>query len=153
MYGVESIEQWDDFAVCCVKTAAEFEVIFLLESLAKRGICAEIVERPCVRGGCGEIMFTIPTEKTNECRLVIDEVCAAGGKLSLSVFDGISVLGIRGDGFRGDRKIAAEVLRILWEAGVQYRHVSVNEMKMSVLVEREYAKRAMEALARTLLFY
>jgi len=147
LYGLEAIERDDDIAIVYVKKTpigdgCEYTVF---KSLAEHGITADVVLKTLSDDVTAEFVFTVALKDAEKCREILSEKHKAEITL-IDICENVSLIGISGGGFMGDAETASVVFKCLMAADVRIIHVSINEMKISLIVEREDAHKAVATL-------
>lgn len=118
----------------------------LFSLLAQKKINVDIILQSSGRGGNKDIIFTVPSSDTETLRQILDEQMGSlGGKEYVLNTDSAKV-SIVGAGMQSHSGVAARMFEALYEAGINVHMVSTSEIKISVLIARADADRAVAAI-------
>jgi len=105
-----------------------------------------IVQSASEDGGSTDITFTLDRAHLDKALSVLEQEKSAighGGALADSNVVKVSVIGV---GMRSHAGVAARMFETLAERGINVLVISTSEIKVSVLIEEEYAELALRAL-------
>jgi aspartate kinase len=105
-----------------------------------------IVQSASEDGGSTDITFTLDRAHLDKALSVLEQEKSAighGGALADSNVVKVSVIGV---GMRSHAGVAARMFETLAERGINILVISTSEIKVSVLIEEEYAELALRAL-------
>lgn len=118
----------------------------IFSMLAKEKVNVDIILQSIGRNDTKDISFTVGKgDKDFACRL-LEENREALGFEGLDVSDGIAKVSIVGAGMINNPGVAALMFEALFNAGVNIHMISTSEIKVSVLVDRNDADRAVQVI-------
>lgn len=118
----------------------------LFSEVAREKINVNMIVQGTSRNGLSEINFTIPkkdlmTLKNIESRIKSSIKCS-----NILYDDNIAIVSVVGTGMRSHYGVAATVFEVLASRGINIEMISTSEIKISVVVRRERAEEAANAL-------
>ena len=122
------------------------EAAILFSHLAEENISVDMIIQSYARKVKNDIAFTINKEdlgKTQEILAGVKEKLGAG---DVSFDDNIAKVSIIGAGMIDRPGIASTMFKTLADAGINIRMISTSEIKISCLINKEDAKKAVKAL-------
>ncbi|MEX1041800.1 MAG: aspartate kinase [Pirellulaceae bacterium] len=118
----------------------------LFHRIAAKAISVDMIVQNIGQDGKANMSFTVPKE---ELKLTLDAVKSAAEVIKptrVSHDDQVSKISIVGLGMAHMPGVADKMFRLLAEAGINIQAISTGEIKISVLVDREDAQRALHAV-------
>ncbi len=116
--------------------------------VAKAHICVDNILQSIGRDGTKDIAFTVPADDADAAVESLQEYCAMVGAQALTVDKNVTKISIVGAGMETHENVAAGMFEALADAGVNIQTISSSEIRVSVLVEKKDADRAVEAVHR-----
>ena len=116
--------------------------------VAKAHICVDNILQSVGRGGTKDIAFTVPADDADAAVEALRDYCDMVGAQSLQVEKDVAKISIVGAGMETHENVAAGMFEALADAGVNIQTISSSEIRVSVLVEKKDADRAVEAVHR-----
>lgn len=120
-----------------------FQVFSLL---AKNKISVDIILQSIGRDNKKDISFTVDLDSLDNALKVLEEnngiICAE----KIVHYDNVSKVSIVGAGMVSNPGVAATMFEALYNAGINIQMISTSEIKISVLIEQEYADKAVKAI-------
>ncbi|MBR5535037.1 MAG: aspartate kinase [Clostridia bacterium] len=120
-----------------------FQVFSLL---AKNKISVDIILQSIGHDGKKDISFTVDSDSLDNALKVLEENNGLIGAESIVHYDNVSKVSIVGAGMVSNPGVAATMFEALYNAGINIQMISTSEIKISVLIEQEYAEKAVKAI-------
>ena len=118
----------------------------LFGRLAGAGVNVDMIVQNTSTHGVTDISFTVPVEEVVKARQVIRAVGQAVGVKNITMDDDIAKISIVGVGMRGHSGVAFQMFKALAALGINIKMISTSEIKVSVLIKKSLANRALMAL-------
>ena len=116
--------------------------------VAKAHICVDNILQSVGRDGTKDIAFTVPADDADTAVEALQDYCDMVGAQALTVDKNVTKISIVGAGMETHESVAAGMFEALADAGVNIQTISSSEIRVSVLVEKKDADRAVEAVHR-----
>ena len=116
--------------------------------VAKAHICVDNILQSIGRDGTKDIAFTVPADDADAAVASLQDYCDMVGAQALTVDKNVTKISIVGAGMETHENVAAGMFEALADAGVNIQTISSSEIRVSVLVEKKDADRAVEAVHR-----
>lgn len=114
--------------------------------LAKENINVDLIIQSIGRNDYKDISFTVASTNLKEAIRVLNENNAAIGASSIEWNDDVSKVSIVGEGMATNPGIASDMFEALYQAGINIQMIATSEIKISVLIDRKDAERAVAAI-------
>ena len=114
--------------------------------VAKAHICVDNILQSIGRDGTKDIAFTVPADDADAAVEALKDYCEMVGAKALTVDKNVTKISIVGAGMETHENVAAGMFQALAEADVNIQTISSSEIRVSVLVEKKDADRAVEAV-------
>ena len=114
--------------------------------LARERINVDIILQSIGRGGTKDISFTVRHSDMDRAKELLEERQSALGFDHVDVVDDIAKVSIVGAGMVNNPGVASQMFEALYNAGININMISTSEIKVSVLVNKEDADRAVQAI-------
>ena len=119
-------------------------VAFKLFSLmGQKNIVVDIILQSIGRNGTKDISFTVSEEQLDQAVAVLEEVY---GKGKVSVEKDVAKVSVVGAGMETNAGVAAKMFETLYSVGANIHMISTSEIKISVLIDRKDADKAVSAI-------
>jgi aspartate kinase len=118
----------------------------LFSELAAAGIAVDMIVQNVGQGGRADISFTVPSDDLQQAVEVSRRVSTALGAAGVSHDDGVAKVSVVGVGMAREEGVAGRMFRALAQAGINVRMITTSEIKISALVSRAEAPRAVAAV-------
>jgi len=115
----------------------------LFSLLGQNKINVDIILQSIGRHGTKDISFTIASENT---QTVLDLIAEHYPDHQVTYDDNVSKVSVVGSGMQSNAGVAAKMFEALYTAGVNIQMISTSEIKISVLIDRKDADRAVSAI-------
>ena len=122
------------------------EAAILFGSLAKENISVDMIIQSYARKVKNDIAFTISKEDLGKTQEILQRVKEQLGAGDVSFDDNIAKISIIGAGMIDRPGIASTMFKTLADSGINIRMISTSEIKISCLINREDAQKAVKAL-------
>ena len=100
------------------------------------------------RDGTKDIAFTVPSRMGDEAVAALSEFCEMMGAKELRCDTDVAKISIVGAGMETHEGVAAGMFEALSDANINIQMISSSEIRVSVLVAKEDADRAVSAVHR-----
>jgi len=118
----------------------------LFKDLAGASINIDMIVQNISAQGITDISFTVPEEDLAKTRRVMQTAAKSAGVQAVNVDADIAKVSIVGVGMRGHSGVAFQMFKTLAEQGINILMISTSEIKISVIVRKALADKAMIAL-------
>ena len=142
--------------VACDKNVARLSIVGLNDSpgvafkifnaLAIKKINVDIILQSVGRDGTKDISFTVPADQAKEATDAIEAMKPNIGYQSFVVDEYVAKVSIVGTGMETHHGVAAKMFEALYDANINIQMISTSEIRVSVLIEKEKAERATNAI-------
>src|SRR5690606_37759490 len=142
--------------VTCDKNTAKIAVLgvpdqpgvafALFKAVADRNINVDLIIQTASRNGRADMSFTVPDEDFEAAREAAEQVAADLGAEGVSGSRDIAKVSVVGAGMMNTPGVAAQIFGALGEAGINIEMIGCSEIKVSCVVAREEAERAVRTL-------
>lgn len=122
------------------KPGIAFKVFALL---AKEKVNVDIILQSIGRDGTKDISFTVPDSQKDVALNTLKENMESINAHSIEFDDNVAKISIVGAGMQSNSGVAAKMFEALFEAGINIRMISTSEIKISVLIDKEKANKAL----------
>ena len=117
----------------------------LFSQLAAASIAVDMIIQNAGHGGTANISFTVPEDDLEAALAITGEVAAALGAGSLTYDRNLAKVSVVGLGMATAEGVAGQLFAAISAAGINVNMITTSEIKISVLVSREDAARAVAA--------
>jgi len=114
--------------------------------LAKKHINVDLIIQSIGRDDTKDISFTVPLSQKEEAVAVLNENKEFLGFEKMDVSDTVSKVSVVGAGIVNNPGVAASTFEALYEANININMISTSEIKISVLIDKADATRAMNVI-------
>ena len=115
----------------------------LISLMGKKYIVVDIILQSIGRNGTKDISFTVSEEQLDQAVAVLEEVY---GKGKVSVEKDVAKVSVVGAGMETNAGVAAKMFEALYSVGANIHMISTSEIKISVLIDRNDADKAVAAI-------
>lgn len=119
---------------------------YLFEKLAKAGINIDLVIQSLSHEQLNDIAFTVALDDAELAERLSQEALEELGGESLVVDRGVAKVSAVGSGLLGRPGVAAKLFRALADAGVNIQMIGTSEIKISCIIARDQAEKALSAI-------
>lgn len=120
----------------------------IFSRVAQAHICVDNILQSVGRDGTKDIAFTVPAADADEAVAALKEYCDMKGAKDLCCDKDVAKISIVGAGMETHENVAASMFEALSDANINIETISSSEIRVSVLVRKKDADRAVEAVHR-----
>lgn len=121
-------------------------VFKLFSKLAQRNINVDVILQSVGRGNTKDIAFTVPIDKGQEAKSICEKFAENVGADEVDFNDDVAKVSIVGAGMESHAGVAAKMFEALYEKQVNIRMIATSEIKVSVIIAKDDADRAVQAI-------
>ena len=114
--------------------------------LSRHNVNVDIILQSVGRSGSKDINFTCPLSSLDDARWVLEENKDVLEYDSIEVDDNVAKISLVGAGMMTHVGVASDMFEALFEANVNIQMISTSEIKISVLIKKEDANKAVAAI-------
>jgi len=114
--------------------------------LAKKNINADIILQSIGRDNTKDISFTVAHDQKDDAIEALREVAELFNAKEITCDDSVAKVSIVGAGIETHPGIAAKMFEALADADINIKMISCSEIKISVLIDRDKAERAVQVI-------
>ncbi|NCE65360.1 aspartate kinase [Pseudoflavonifractor sp. 524-17] len=114
--------------------------------LGKEKINVDIILQSIGRDGTKDISFTVGVQDMDRVKVLLEDRKAALHFDHIDVVDTVAKISIVGAGMVNSAGVASQMFEALFSAGININMISTSEIKISVLVDKNDADRAVQAI-------
>lgn len=114
--------------------------------MAQKKINVDIILQSVGRDGTKDLTFTVPLGDKNSAMQVLQEQLPRFGAKEVKVDDSAAKVSIVGAGMQSHSGVASKMFEALFENNINIRMISTSEIKISVLIDKADADRAVNAI-------
>lgn len=117
----------------------------MFSRLAQKGINIDVILQSVGRDGTKDISFTCASGYANDAVEILNDIFAMEGAV-VSSDTSVAKVSIVGAGMQSHSGTASKMFGALYEAGINIGMISTSEITISVLIDKEYADKAVSAV-------
>ncbi len=117
----------------------------MFSRLAQKGINIDVILQSVGRDGTKDISFTCAAGCADEAVEILNDIFAMEGAV-VACDTSVAKVSIVGAGMQSHSGTASKMFGALYEAGINISMISTSEITISVLIEKEYADKAVSAV-------
>ncbi|MBQ3416380.1 MAG: aspartate kinase [Ruminococcus sp.] len=121
-------------------------VFKLFSKLAQRNINVDVILQSVGRGDTKDIAFTVPIDKGMEAKAICEKFADNVGADVVDYDDNVAKVSIVGAGMESHAGVAAKMFEALYEKQINIRMIATSEIKVSVIINKDDADRAVLAI-------
>ncbi len=118
----------------------------VFRALAKNKINVDIILQSVGRDNTNDISFTVAKSDADEAAEIMRGVAETLGAKKVSVDANVAKVSIVGAGMVSASGVAALMFEALYDAKINIKMISTSEIKVSVLIDADYADQAVQAI-------
>ena len=118
----------------------------IFSALAASKINVDIILQSVGREGTKDISFTVSTAHKDAAMQIAEAFCQTVGGKEVNFNDNVAKVSIVGAGMLSNPGVAATMFEALGENNINISMISTSEIKISVLIEKEQGKKAVNAI-------
>ncbi len=115
----------------------------LFSLLGQNNINVDIILQSIGRHGTKDISFTVASDNT---QIALDVLHESYPNNVITYDENVSKVSVVGSGMQSNAGVAAKMFEALYSVGVNIQMISTSEIKISVLIDRSDANKALEAI-------
>jgi aspartate kinase len=117
----------------------------LFSRLAADGIAVDMIIQNVGQGGTADISFTVPEQDLSAALAVTHEIGKQLGAAQITHNPNVAKVSVVGLGMATAEGVAGKMFAAISDAGINVHMITTSEIKISVLVDRDEAARAVSA--------
>lgn len=121
-------------------------VFKLFSKLAARDINIDVILQSVGRDGTKDIAFTVAKNKGAEAKEICEKFADNIGAGGVDYEDDIAKVSIVGAGMESHAGVASKMFEALYDKQINIRMISTSEIKVSVIIDKDDADRAVSAI-------
>ncbi len=114
--------------------------------LAQKRVNVDIILQASGRGGNKDIIFTVPLDDAEMVRELMKENMSRFEGKEVEISTDVAKVSIVGAGMQSHSGVASTMFEALYEANININMVSTSEIKISVLIKKDEADRAVSVI-------
>lgn len=118
----------------------------MFSKLSAKDINVDVILQSIGRDETKDISFTVAKEKGGEAVEILSEYSKAIGAKNVLYDDNVAKISIVGAGMESHAGVASKMFEALYDAQINIQMISTSEIKVSVLIDRADADRAVSAI-------
>ena len=118
----------------------------IFSNLSRKKVNVDIIIQSIGRHNTKDISFTCPISQLPAAKEVLENDLEHLGAERVEVTEDVAKVSIVGAGMQSNPGVAATMFEALFEAGINIQMISTSEIKISVLIEKKDADKAVSAI-------
>ena len=118
----------------------------IFSNLSRKKINVDIIIQSIGRHNTKDISFTCPASQVKLAKEVLENDLAHLGAEKVEIDENVAKVSIVGAGMQSNPGVAATMFEALFEAGINIQMISTSEIKISVLIEKKDADKAVAVI-------
>lgn len=118
----------------------------IFSKLASKGVNVDIILQSIGRNGTKDISFTVEKGRMEETMQLLKSYTENWGATGIVSDDNVAKVSIVGAGMESHPGVAADMFQSLFEKNINIQMISTSEIKISVLIAKEDADKAVAAI-------
>ena len=114
--------------------------------MAAKKINVDIILQSSGTGDNKDLIFTVPLEDAETAKKVLEENLARFGGKTVNVDTDVAKVSIVGAGMQSHSGVASKMFETLYDANINIKMISTSEIKISVLIDKALAEKAIVAI-------
>ena len=114
--------------------------------LSRHNVNVDIILQSVGRSGKKDISFTCPLSSLDDARRVLEENKDMLEYDSIEVDDNVAKISLVGAGMMTHVGVASDMFEALYDAGINIQMIATSEIRISVLVNKDDANRAIKVV-------
>ena len=114
--------------------------------LSRSSVNVDIILQSVGRSGSKDISFTCPMSSIEDAKNVLEENRDAIGYDSIEIDDNVAKISLVGAGMMTHVGVASDMFEALYDAGINIQMIATSEIRISVLVNKDEANRAIKVV-------
>lgn len=118
----------------------------IFKKIADANVNIDMIVQNVSEQGITDLSFTVVKDDLRKTQGVLEPFAKEIGAAGIVTDENMAKLSVVGYGMRGHTGVAARMFDALAREGINIEMISTSEIKISVVIERKYAKKAAQAL-------
>ena len=118
----------------------------MFDLLAKKNINVDVILQSIGRDGTKDISFTVSDADADEALAVLEENREMLAYKEINLDRDVAKVSIVGAGMMTNPGVAAKMFEVLFNEGININMISTSEIRVTVLIDDQYAERAANAI-------
>ncbi len=118
----------------------------MFSKVSAKNINVDIILQSIGRDGKKDISFTVPADKVDEVKACLTDYVENIGAKDLLVSTDVAKISIVGAGMESHAGVATKMFEALYDAQINIQMIATSEIKVSVLINKKDADRAVTAI-------
>lgn len=118
----------------------------IFKRISEANVNIDMIVQNVSREGITDISFTVGKEDLRRTQDVLEPFVKEIGAEGIITDENMAKVSVVGYGMRGHTGVAARMFSALAQEGINIEMISTSEIKISVIIEKQYAKKAARAL-------
>ena len=118
----------------------------VFDTLAANNINVDIILQSVGRGGTKDISFTVQNDDADDVIAILESIQDTLGFLKTDIARDVAKVSIVGAGIMTNSGVASKMFEALYDADINIRMIFTSEIRVSVLVDKKYADKAMNVI-------
>lgn len=118
----------------------------LFSKLAAKGINVDVILQSIGRDDTKDITFTVPLSKGPQAKEIADNYNESIGGKNVYYDDNVAKVSIVGAGMESHAGVASKMFEALYNKNINIRMISTSEIKVSVIIDKRDADKAVSAI-------
>ncbi len=118
----------------------------IFSKLASKNINVDIILQSIGHNGKKDISFTIPKDRAEDAEKLVNEYAEAIGAKETIISTEVAKISIVGAGMESHAGVATKMFEALYDAQINIQMIATSEIKVSVLIDKKDADRAVTAI-------
>ncbi|MEG1323043.1 MAG: ACT domain-containing protein, partial [Ruthenibacterium sp.] len=114
--------------------------------MAQKKINVDIILQSSGRGNNKDLIFTVPLADAEPARVILEENMQRIGGTSVKIDTNVAKVSIVGAGMQSHSGVASKMFETLYDANINIHMISTSEIKISVLIDKQDADKAVNAI-------
>ncbi|MEG0167656.1 MAG: aspartate kinase [Ruthenibacterium sp.] len=114
--------------------------------MAQKKINVDIILQSSGRGNNKDLIFTVPLADAEPARVILEENMQRIGGTSVKIDANVAKVSIVGAGMQSHSGVASKMFETLYDANINIHMISTSEIKISVLIDKQDADKAVNAI-------
>lgn len=114
--------------------------------MAQRKINVDIILQSSGNEGYKDVIFTVPLDEMEIARKTLEENMGRFGGSKIEVVDNVAKVSVVGAGMQSHPGVASTMFEALYENNINIHMISTSEIKISVLIDKKEADKAVNAI-------
>lgn len=114
--------------------------------MAQKKINVDIILQSSGRGNNKDLIFTVPFADAAPAKAILEENMQRIGGTSVKIDTDVAKVSIVGAGMQSHSGVASKMFETLYDANINIRMISTSEIKISVLIDKQDADKAVNAI-------